>query len=1184
MRRKLILLALLALILSTSALAQRLQTEFGKNRVQYHDDFKEWMQYESPNFVTYWYGEGRNIGQAVVQLAELDYEYIQSILEHSMNDKIEIIVYTDVTDLKQSNIGNEETFVNTGGQTKIVENKVFVYFDGNHNNLRRDLREGIASVFLNAMLFGSNLQEIVQNAVLLNLPLWFKEGLISFVGEEWGTEVDNQLRDLMQMEEYQNFGALAEDFPKLAGHSMWYFISQNYGKSTVSNLLYLTRINRSIESGFLYVLGTPYERTAVAWSKYFKKRYEAESKNRVDPVGKNIVIKNKRNLPIRQVKISPDGKRIVYVMNEIGKYKVYVHDLETDKRKMIYKHGFKNPFQETDYAYPLLAWNPNNMELAILYERRDIPKLIFYDLKTGKKKIDKITDQYHRVYSIDYINPFNLVFSATVRGFSDIFVYKTKTRQTERITNDFYDDLDAAYTIIDGKKGILFASNRPDTLLTRKSRIDTILPINNFDIFYYNLEDKPKELIRVTNTPYTNERNPVGIDSTWLSYLSDESGLFNRHMAYLDSVFIHNNQIITLTDGTEITLHEDSTLVELEEEMIDTIVLEPVYVVKSFSHNNTNYNRSITTQHASRRTNQAVDLFYKGGRDQVYVYDVNPEQKVAITKTSFQDNRKKIAEEKIKKEQQAEAALQRSKTKPTLDKKIEQRKVDPAEDKVASGSLYQTEFSPKQDTVKPKLKKYLFQSEFEDPETGYVLNQEDEKPKKKEEVIEDPVIRSPFFKSKKTDQAQGSVHHFRTARIVPYNVKFRTDYVTTQLDNTPLFGGMDAVFNDINNQNSDFPLVNFQPAGILLKANFKDLFEDYEVEGGIRIPTTFNGAEYFLSVEDKKKRIDKRYTFYRRSLKFNDGPPSSIGITPRRKEQLLLTQAEFRYPLDIFNSIRVQGGLRLDKRIQLATDAASLNQATINQQRVTLRAEYVFDNTMNIDINIMHGTRWKVYAEAIKGLAIDLIDDTQFDLKDGFTTLLGFDARHYQRLDGRSIFAFRGAGATSFGSEKLLFYMGGVDNWLFPRREQFTNDPPNEEYAYQLIASNMRGFRGNIRNGTSFAMINAELRVPVFKYFKKNIRSSFFRNFQILGFYDAGTAWHGLTPYSDENPLNSRTVNISDIISVNVNYFKDPLIMGYGAGVRSVLFGYFIRLDYAWGLETRQVQDPILYLSLGTDF
>ena len=114
-----------------------------------------------------------------------------------MNDKIEIIVYTDLTDLKQSNIGSEEAFVNTGGQTKIVGNKIFVYFNGDHNHLRKQIREGVASVYLNAMLFGSNLQEIVQNAVMMNLPEWFKVGLISYIGEEWSTELDNELRDVV---------------------------------------------------------------------------------------------------------------------------------------------------------------------------------------------------------------------------------------------------------------------------------------------------------------------------------------------------------------------------------------------------------------------------------------------------------------------------------------------------------------------------------------------------------------------------------------------------------------------------------------------------------------------------------------------------------------------------------------------------------------------------------------------------------------------------------------------------------------------------------------------------------------------------------------------------------------------------------------------------------------------------
>jgi hypothetical protein len=42
--------------------------------------------------------------------------------------------------------------------------------------------------------------------------------------------------------------------------------------------------------------------------------------------------------------------------------------------------------------------------------------------------------------------------------------------------------------------------------------------------------------------------------------------------------------------------------------------------------------------------------------------------------------------------------------------------------------------------------------------------------------------------------------------------------------------------------------------------------------------------------------------------------------------------------------------------------------------------------------------------------------------------------------------------------------------------------------------------------------------------------------------------------------------------------------MGYGAGIRTLLFGYFLRVDYGWGIETREIQQPRLYIALGTDF
>ena len=176
--------------------AQALQETFGKNRIQYHDDFDDWWQYETDNFITHWYGKAREVGISTMQLAEYDYYDIQNILEHRINDKIEILVYTDQTDVKQSNLGESEAFNSQTGRTTVAGNKIFVYFDGDHLNLRKQIRQGIAQVYLDAILFGSNLQEFVQNTVSLKVPAWYKEGLISFIGDEWNETIDSRLREL----------------------------------------------------------------------------------------------------------------------------------------------------------------------------------------------------------------------------------------------------------------------------------------------------------------------------------------------------------------------------------------------------------------------------------------------------------------------------------------------------------------------------------------------------------------------------------------------------------------------------------------------------------------------------------------------------------------------------------------------------------------------------------------------------------------------------------------------------------------------------------------------------------------------------------------------------------------------------------------------------------------------------
>jgi len=1142
-----ILLFLFASFLSTGWIcAQTSTVEFGKNRVQHHDDFDQWLQYETPNFITYWYGKARYVGQAAVQLAEMDHDEIQGILEHRINDKIELIVYADITDLKQSNIGSEEAFINNAGQTKIVGNKVFIYFNGDHNHLRQQIREGIASVYLNAMLFGSNLQEIVQNAVMLNLPDWFKNGLVAYIGNSWNTELDGALKDIIMSEDFEGFKDAVEEHPYLMGQSLWFYMSENYGKSTVSNLLYLTRINRSIESGFLYVLGNSYERTLKEWEGFFKSRYARDEDNRVSELGEPLPIKNKRNTPYSNIKMSPDGKYLSYVQNEIGKIKVYVYNLETGTIDMIFKTGFRNAFQATDYNYPLIAWKPNSAEISVLYEKRDIAYLYTLDIDTKLNTTEPLDPQYMRVLSMDYFNNTEMVFSGIVGGYSDLFIYQTTNRQTKRITQDFYDDIDAQVIRTDNQLGVLFASNRTDVQI-KPEKLDTIMPITKMDIFYYDLENRSTELIRITDTPLANERQPVGIDTSYFSYLSDETGIYNRYTGKFEEYIAFYNQRITFTDETEIIIPQDSILERLDSSLVVSTTIEPVWKKRAINYANTDYTRSLGQQDIVG--NEAFSVVTHNGEHTIYKQPYKPETQRNPAPTVFIEQIKKfggingfLIEEDF-----------------SVDTNVLTKEED--KEKIVENE--------KEDI---DIDNYSFQSEFDEEEEVPLIDQD-----KDDGNIAFEENDNLF--SENVMQEKKQVLKFKSARITAYRVKFRTDFITTNLDNSLLFDGLNTYSGEGNTTNTPAP-------GILLKTNFKDLFEDYQIEGGVRMPTTFNGSEFFLIFDAKKKRLDKRFAAYRKVRRQSENALNTSMNRPREEFTTTLGQYEVRYPLDIFTSLRARFTLRNDRVAELATDVQSLNTPSANQQRAGIRLEYVFDNTLDVSINIKNGTRYKIYSEIVRRFSLAYNDEFEFDSGSGFLYVLGLDARHYQRLDKHSILAVRLAAAGSYGQEKILHFLGGTDNWLF---NDFNNDIPipfDEAFAYQTLATNVRGFSQNIRNGNSYALVNAELRVPIFRYLtKRTIRSNFLRNFQLMVFGDVGTAWHGKTPFSTDNPLNIVTIsNPNNPVIVRVNYFRDPIVAGYGIGARAVLFGYFLRLDYARGVETGQVQDPRLYLSLGLDF
>jgi len=1056
---------------------QSINTEFGKNRVQYHDDFKNWWQYESENFITYWYGKARLVGIPTMQIAEKNHDRIQKVLEHRINDKIEIIVYTDVSDLKQSNIGTEEAFVNKTGETKIVGNKMFVYFDGNHQNLVKKIDDGIARVYFDNMIFGSNIQEVIQNALLMNVPEWYKEGIVSYAASEWDIYIEDELRDIWSRNvKYRNFKYFSENLPKAAGHSFWFFIAQKYGKASIPNLLYLTKISRNIDNSFEYILNKDKVTLMEEWREFYESYFNAETgKYKSVPKSKRLDISNKKYNPVSHLKLSPNGDILVYVHNNHGKYRIILRDLKSGTEKQVFKYGYKNLFQETDFNYPLLAWHPTKPEISWVYEHRDIIRLVKYNTLTGEKAEQIIPNDFQRLYSISYINDMDYVFSANVDGWADLFTYTSKNRNYQRITTDYFDNLDAQYVQFMGSDGILFSSNRlMDTIVTL--RYDTILPIDNFDLFFLPMGSQ--KAIRLTETSQHNERYPFLTPDGKIVCLTDKSGIIN------------------------------------------TFIVDPSIKGGYFV---SNMDRNIIRHHLA--ASKYLTTFYKDGEYQVFLkkWEENP-------------------------------------TEPNL--------TPLGKTRLTTSIPFWLDQPKKETAIKEPIKEgYKFQSPFLDPDNLQVIK-----------IPTDKI--SPDFSLSISDskRTKKPIEKYINSRAYAANKRFALSNVTTKLDNDILFEGLETYTGDRQQL-----LTN--PLGFLMKGQVKDLFEDYALEAGMRLPTTFNGSEFFVVFDDKRKLIDRRYALYRKSNTYFNESRNQVLAPLRSRKTALLGMYQLRYPFDIYRSIRATTSFRNDRVFDKSSEDISFKNGIANEQRLSLRLEYVFDNSFDASLNIKRGSRYKVYSEIINRFEVQVIDGFRFDPSLGYTGLVGFDARHYVPLLKRSVLALRGAGATSFGTEKMLYYVGGVENGLFASFNENIPVPTDQNFAYKVNAFHLRGFNNNIRNGSTFLVGNSELRIPFIQYILGSHRgSTFFRNLQLIGFYDLGLAWHGPSPFGSENPLNTTTIIAGNIIELEIEYTRDPLVMGYGVGLRTQLFGYFVKVDYGWGLETRIVQKPRLYFSFGLDF
>jgi hypothetical protein len=77
-------------------------------------------------------------------------------------------------------------------------------------------------------------------------------------------------------------------------------------------------------------------------------------------------------------------------------------------------------------------------------------------------------------------------------------------------------------------------------------------------------------------------------------------------------------------------------------------------------------------------------------------------------------------------------------------------------------------------------------------------------------------------------------------------------------------------------------------------------------------------------------------------------------------------------------------------------------------------------------------------------------------------------------------------------------------------------------------------------------------------------------------------AWTGPHPFHEDNYFNTQVINDKPV-TINVENLREPIVGGFGAGIRTKIWGYFLRFDVAWGVEDFEIQKALPYLSLSKD-
>lgn len=288
---------------------------------------------------------------------------------------------------------------------------------------------------------------------------------------------------------------------------------------------------------------------------------------------------------------------------------------------------------------------------------------------------------------------------------------------------------------------------------------------------------------------------------------------------------------------------------------------------------------------------------------------------------------------------------------------------------------------------------------------------------------------------------------------------------------------------------------NIEEINIISQTKFTDIFKNYVFNFNYRIPNKINGSELILAFNNYKPKTDWHINYQRKVRLLNKTNPAiweddnGMQLPAFAKLKTTLVNLGFSKPIHYYAAFNSQITFRADKTYFPALDAYSLQYKPLQNNYVIIKHSFAYNNySYDANKNILGGQLLHLTFNFFNH--IDKQYKNAWELHAAYATV--------KKLQQYGTLLYKLDISKSFGMQKVLFNIGGVQNNVTPVYDTTQAFGKTDNYIMQRNVYNFRGASLNQIYGSAYLLSNIDYVSPSLKeVINKNLYLNLLHNIKI---------------------------------------------------------------------------------------